>query len=922
MPVGNLNGRLAISGQLRGSQLPDLVGQGAMTLGLAGGAATIQGLQLQNNQLTAQARAEDVALGSVASLVPTELPIDPAQLGTADATVGLRTNLAPLLKGDVTALLGQTTLQLNAAIANLSGGQVTAKANLQGTQLTAQAQAQGVALATLASAIPAKLPLNTEALGSTNAVVNVTSNLAPLLQGNGNPAAVLAQTTLKVNAAIANLGGGQAAAQAQLQGGQWQAIATSQNLDLTRLLPQLPETLAQTVSAQFNLNGTVPQRLDLASLNAQGNGVVQLATGGVVLPELALQQGRLTARAQPQNVALRPFHPLLRGQLGGDVTVAVPLQDVTALTASGQVNLNQGVSLVTNPLDIAFNWGSQRLTLDRLQARDQLDVKGFVDVNLAQILRGVINPDIVTQVNLDIAAPQLPLQQGFQELQQFISPLPDATEQVALGGSVGFVGTVQGNWRSPLVSGTASLNDVAVNRWELEPLISGPVNLDSSGASVEMRGERDRIQLAIDNSYLPTSFDVQLNTLQATGRREGQLLKTDLANVPLGEFRSLIPAGFLPPLVAAQPIGGDFSGQVDVNLNNWGIAGTVAIADLRVGPLQAEQFSGGVQYIDGAIALEKAELRTGETRYLFSGRAIPFGPDPQVQAEAEIVNGNLKDMLAALEIAQLSDVLQLSRTFTSPALGTAADLETVAVGQSQVPLPPQPDRGEPESRELDLARLSEILALLEQREQDSIDSLPLPALKFVRGGITGKLSIGGSLKNGFNGLEGEVDLQGEDWQWGNYVADRVTIQGNLKEGVVAVQPFELQTGKGSILLSGVFGADNINGQVQITDFPIITLQDLIPLPPAIGFGGEINATVTLAGDRANPQAVGQVNITGANINDTPINSANARFGYNNAVLRFGARSTLVESGTPPHPDGSNPLPATDPRHHPAPRLRD
>ncbi|NEO87718.1 MAG: hypothetical protein F6J87_26190, partial [Spirulina sp. SIO3F2] len=495
----------------------------------------------------------------------------------------------------------------------------------------------------------------------------------------------------------------------------------------------------------------------------------------------------------------------------------------------------------------------------------------------------------------------LPLQQGVQELQQFIAPLPEATEQVALAGSVGFVGNIQGTLRSPQVSGTASLANIALNRWALDPLITGPVRLDASGTTVDLQGSAsDRIQLALDNRYLPTGFDVQLQELKATGSREGNLLKTTVAHVPIQEFRSLIPPGLLPPLIAAQPLAGDFSGQVDVNLSNWGLAGTVEIAGLKVGPLQAEQFTGGVQYIDGAIALEGAELRTGETLYLFSGRAIPFGPDPQVQAEAEIVNGDLKDMLAALEIAQLSDVLQLTRTVSSPATGSAADLVTVGVGQSQIPLPPQPesDAAEADSQELDLERLSEILALLDQSQQDSINALPLPPLKFVRGGITGKLSIGGSLKNGFDGLQGEVNLQGENWQWGNYVADRVTIKGNLQEGIVAIQPFELQTGEGTILLSGVFGADNINGQVQITDFPIITLQDLIPLPPAIGFGGQINATATLAGDRANPQMLGRVNITDANINDTPIDTATANFNYNKSVLRFGARSTLIESGTP------------------------
>ncbi|NEO88427.1 MAG: hypothetical protein F6J87_30000, partial [Spirulina sp. SIO3F2] len=357
IPIGTLNGRLAIAGQLRGAQLPDLVGQGAMTLGLAGGAATVQGIRLKDNQLTAQARAQNLQLAQATRLIPAKLPINATELGVASAAIAVQTNLAPLLKGNIAALLGQTTLQINAAIANLSGGQATA--------------------------------------------------------------------------------------QATLQGGQWRATATGQTIDPTRLLPQLPDTLAQPVAGQFAFSGVVPKQLTLNSLTAQGRGNVQLATGRVALPALELKQGRLVARAQPQNLALRPFHPLLRGQLAGDVQVAVPLQNVTALTASGQVSLNQGVSVVTNPLAIAFRWGNERLTLDRLQARDQLAVQGFIDVHLAQILRGAIGPDMIAQMNLDVDARQLPLQQGVQELQQFIAPLPEATEQVALAGSVGFVGNIQ-----------------------------------------------------------------------------------------------------------------------------------------------------------------------------------------------------------------------------------------------------------------------------------------------------------------------------------------------------------------------------------------------------------------------------------------------------------------------------------------------
>ncbi|MEM8639831.1 MAG: translocation/assembly module TamB domain-containing protein [Cyanobacteria bacterium P01_G01_bin.54] len=799
LPIGNLNNSLAIEGRLRGAQLPDLVGRGAITLGLAGGVATRKNLELTNNQLDTQIQAKNLDLAQFTALVPTELPINASELGIANADLELNTNLASLLQGNVAALLGQTNLEIDAKIAGLSGG---------------------------------------------NGEADITLNQR-----------------------------------------QWQTELRGRGLQPTRILPQLPSSLAQSVSGDFTLGGTVPQQVTLNSLSAQGNGNVQLATGHIELPKLELNQGRFTAQARPSQLALHPFHPLLRGQLAGDVRVAIPLHNVTALTAAGRLNLNQGVSLVTNPLAIDFQWGGERLRLERLHAKDQLTATGTVDFNLAQILAGAIGPDVIRNVDLSVDARNLPLQEGLRDLQQLVT-LPVETTQISLGGAASFQGTVQGTVRAPEVAGDLTLDRLALNRWAFDPQFTGPVSIRPGGSTVNLVGERDRLDVALDNRYLPTSFDVQLQDLHARGVREGNLLKTTVENLSLRRLKGLLPPGLLPPLVAAQPLSGKLTGRFDVDLNTWGIAGQVAIAPFVLGPLQASEFSGGVQYVGGAIALENAELTTGNTRYGLSGRLIPTGSDPEVQAQVEIIQGDLRDILAALEIAKISDLLRLSRTVSAPAKGSAADLDTVAVGDGNAPLQAQLDR------------LSEILTLNQQRQQESIDALPLPPLEFVSGAISGHIVMGGPLKDGFNGVQGEVDLQGEDWEWGNYVADRVTIKGSLQEGVVAIQPFELQSGEGSILLSGVFGADSINGQVQVTDLPIITLQDLIPLPPAIGLGGQINATATLAGDRSNPQVLGRVNITDANINDTPIDTATANLNYNQSLLRFRARSTLIEGGTP------------------------
>lgn len=852
---------------------------------LDGQGQAVVNLRLQDNQITAQTQAQNIQLAAARSLIPTDLPLESLALGIANADIEATTSLTPILKGDVTALLAQTDLTMDATVRGLLGGQSQAEIKLRNNRLDAQVDSQGVQLAAIQPFLPTGVPINTQELGVADTTVDVQTNLNPLLQGNLT--ALLDQTTLKTDATVRGLSGGQGRAIATLNQGQWSADLKGKSLYPTRLVPLLPETLDDPVSGEFQLAGLVPDRLDLASLNLTGKGRAQITQGEVELPEIRLANNQLTARAIPSAIALHPFHPLLRGQLTGDVTVDVPLNQPTALTANGAVNLNKGVSLVTNPLDVAFAWGNERLTVERLHAPNQLDVAGHIDVDLDRILAGAIGPNVVEQVDLKVDARSLAIQQGVRDLQQLIA-LPAIAQSISIGGTAGFVGTVQGNLAAPRVDGAVTLGDLALNRWALDPLITGPVTLNANGATVDLTGDRDRIQLALDSGYLPTGFDIQLQDLTATGTRRGNLLTAEVANVSLRRLKRAVPASLLPPTIAAQPLAGKLDGDFEVNLKTFAVAGNIDVTRPVAGPLHAESFTTGVQLsiADGAIALQNAQLTTGNTRYLVDGSLGFLQPGLPVNGQLKIEDGNLRDVFAALQLTKFSEVLQLTKTFTSPAIGNAADLRTVPVGDSGLTLGEQLDR------------LSEILALNTQSQEGSIDSVPLPGLTTVQGDFEGQVTLQGSLTEGLAGLRGKVDIAGDTWEWGNYIADRVTLKGDLQDGEITVQPFELQSGEGAILLSGIFSVDDLTGQVQIKDFPIVTLQDLVPLPPAIGFGGEVNATATISGDRANPQMTGRITLDGANINDTAIETATASFSYNNAILRFGGKSVLSESGTP------------------------
>jgi translocation and assembly module TamB len=81
----------------------------------------------------------------------------------------------------------------------------------------------------------------------------------------------------------------------------------------------------------------------------------------------------------------------------------------------------------------------------------------------------------------------------------------------------------------------------------------------------------------------------------------------------------------------------------------------------------------------------------------------------------------------------------------------------------------------------------------------------------------------------------------------------------------------------------------------LRNIPIAQLEAVLNLPPAVGFTGLLNATATLAGSLSNPQARGELTLTDATLNQTPVQSAQGSFSYNNARLNFGSTVLVAET---------------------------
>ncbi|WP_017306449.1 translocation/assembly module TamB domain-containing protein [Spirulina subsalsa] len=873
--TGTASANLQLTGSLESFTPDTLTAQGQASLNLAGGTLQAQGLTFRNNQLRTTLRSQGVQVGRITPhLLPPNLALPP--LGTLDGELEVSSQLEIGTQPD-SPLLTLENLQATGNMGvGVGGGRVsTSRLTLTGQTLTADVQATGVTLAAVSQNLPRAL--NPSQLGVASGSAQLRANLNTLTDAQSWNA--------QGSATVQQVGGGQVAARFQLNQGNWQGQVNLAAVQPHRLTPQLSPEWLETASASLDVAGNL-RDLTLGAIRASGSARLGVAGGQVQANQIQLSGGNLTAQLLPQGVQLGRITPQLRGSLGGELTVGARVADfqVGNTQATGQIRLSQGVSLITDPLNAQFAWDGQQLNLQQVQAGQQLTAQGTVNLDGQALQRGDFSPNVVQQFNLALALNHLPLNRIPQEIAA-LDP-----ELLALAGTASFNGQLSGTLNQPQIQGSLALNNLAVNDLAFDPTLAGSLRIIAGqGGVVDLQGTRqDRVYAELGPGYLPTTFDLRLNAIAATGETTGNLLTAQVEQFPLALAKSLIPLHLLPPTVATQPLSGDLAGEVNLNWATGDLVSHLAITQPTLGPLSGQQFTGTLQWRNGILALEEGQFRNGTTTYNLNAQVTPLSPNPQFQAALGVENGDLQDVVTTLNLFDLVDLTNLAQTFQTPPdqFGRAVDLNTVGVGDPNTTVYNQ------------LRRLSEIIALQNQQAAANQPPVPLPPLAEVQGQFNGTLTASGALQGGLEGIQANFDLSGESWYWGFYNLDSVVAQGELNNGVVRVLPLEIALGGGEIAFSGAFGGETISGQLQITDLPIAELQEFLPLPPDIGFDGTLNASATLGGTRANPQARGRLDLLNASVNDTPISKATGSFNYSNARLQFSGRSVLSTDGTP------------------------
>jgi translocation and assembly module TamB len=704
---------------------------------------------------------------------------------------------------------------------------------------------------------------------------------------------------------------------AKLENGNWEASLETNGVALANLEQTLKQTGLLTTNLPREIDGILDGKVRLLGsvdnltangITANGDGRIRLANGGgIVSATGSAQSGNWRASISGGQIALSRFQkafesqrqslqagglvsqaqnlPLLRGLFNGNVNLSGPIAaSPQNVRAGGSFRISE-LPFLKQPFDAIFNWDGKRIEIENATTPG-LTANGLVNVELAgKGLPSISNLDLNVKLsNFNLAA--LPTEQL-----AFLRPmgLKNASENnQPLRGNVDFTGRLTGTLAALSLVGDMEVRNLAVNQVAFDPVLAGKVNA-SSDKSVDLRlaGVSDKIEIALNQSFLPTSFLVKRGESIASGQTEGETLRVNLSDFPLAAL-NLSPGKD----AGLGPITGTVSGQVNVpgwkmplNPATLQATGQIAIAQPAIGYIKGDSFQAEFSYANGSATLTNGIFRQGSGQYLISGN-VKAGANPEFAGKVNIQQGNLQQVLAALQYFNLGD---LARGLKPPVYGSAADVQTVAVGEPEAPLIVQ------------LRRLAEIEAILQQ-QQAVKQSEKLPALSQLQGTFGGEIAVAGSLRTG---VQAQFNVKGDNWQWGKYVAEQFSIEGSFQDGILTVLPLEIRSGKSAIGFSGQLGQKAQSGQLRIENVPVEELAKLVELP-FVDVTGNLNLRANLAGTLANPQLAGELSLLDGTLNGEPIKKADGSFSYSNARINFGG-SALVTQTEPIEVTGSLPF---------------
>jgi translocation and assembly module TamB len=683
--------------------------------------------------------------------------------------------------------------------------------------------------------------------------------------------------------------------------GNWQANISTSNLQIGRLSPEIPKELLGTVDGNFVAVGNL-KNTNLNQLEVRGNGSLTTNAGVFEANELALRQGQFQAVLVPKSIELNRLAGDVRGQLAGKLNVAGNLNNLNlgAIQANGNLNFSQGISVVNKSINTTVNWNGNRLDVPAITGEDLL-ANGFFDVDtklltqakdkLTAITNFVLNIDKANGVDLASLPIRLP---------SFLTP-PSLTPK----GTADFNGKLSGQLKNPNITGNVTVNNLTTGGVEFEPRIAGKIDsVQGKGLELQLAGNSDRLELNLNGKNELVSFDIRQGEKILRGTGEGTTVNLEVEKIPLTLIRNFAIANKMPvpPTVTEQQIGGDLAGNFIFHgdkLNKLAVDGNnLVVTQPVLGKIKADRLTGSFQYIDGDLVLRQVELAKGNITSQIEGSLKQTPSGALLDGNMALRSIPVQEVLETLQIFELSD---FAKIFQAREYAKAEDLYTKKPSDDEIPLVSVGDANATLERQLQ--RFSEIRTLLNRQRQQREEASLFPELRILQGNFDGDIKVSGLLPQG---IKSTFSFIGNNWQWGDYAADRVITQGTYENGILTLLPVGLTFQDSIISFNAIVGGDTPSGQVKLVNVPVALVEKFIKLPPSIGFGGNINATANLAGTFANPSAKGEINVDNATINETAVDTTQGSFSYDDARLNFFASSSIEQETEPLTIKGSIP----------------
>lgn len=737
------------------------------------------------------------------------------------------------------AINNQGTTLLQNALFKVADGTVAATGKLTKGNWQVTVNAQQIPLSRFAQ-VPQQFQ------GLVNGKFNLSGTTASF-----QPSAIQATGTANINLAEGRVN----LRNISLDNGRWQAVANASQIPLNQIAENLPA--GQIASTNLRVSGTT-QSFQPSTIQATGQANLKLAGGTVNLQDIRLDDGNWQTSAGISQIQLNQLSQELRGRLNGQVQLAGTTQSIqlSDIRAAGKVRLNQGLAQIQQPLTAQFQWNGEQVQILKATTPG-LNAAGTIAVQLQP------TPQIIA-LNLNVQAQDY-------NLQNLPLNLPG---NIGLAGTANFNGKVTGAPSSINADGNISLRNFVVNNLEFEPVLTGSVNFQQGqGTQLNLNGRQDQIALTLDANNRPTAFSIRQNGAIAIGRTQGENLLVNVQDFPVAVLRNLVPG------VGAnlEPIAGDISLNLAINLDQSTVVGDVAIAQLRLGRITGDEFIGRISFADGNFTLTEGELRQGENRFALSGNLPTTGNQP-LQFQLSFDQARIQNVLQSLRIFDFQDV---TTGLKVPEFAGAESLQTTPVGLPNANLITQ------------LRRFSEIEALVAQQRNRRQETSRIPSLQELMGTLSGNVAVTGSLQSGINA---NFSLTSDNLIWGKYNIDEVVALGSFENGVLTLLPLRIDLGEGLLAFNGQLSQNELSGQVRVAELPVDLIQPFIPDLP-VEITGDLNALVTLAGSLNNPRAIGEVALVDGSLNNQSVQTAELSFNYNNARLNFG--SIVLAMGTEP-----------------------